>query len=66
LPLDVSKSSVGGALQAGVDFQVAKQWFVNLDLKKVWIDTDVKLNGTKLTNLRIDPVLFSVGVGYRF
>jgi outer membrane protein len=66
LPLDVSKNSWGGALQAGVDFQVAKQWFVNLDLKKVWIDTDVKLNGTKLTNLRIDPVLFSVGVGYRF
>ena len=66
LPLDVSKSSWGGALQAGVDFQVAKQWFLNVDLKKVWIDTDVKLNGTKLTNARIDPVLFSVGIGYRF
>lgn len=66
LPLDVSKNSWGGAIQAGVDFQVAKQWFVNLDLKKVWIDTDVSLNGTKLTNVKIDPVLFSVGVGYRF
>jgi outer membrane protein W len=28
--------------------------------------TDVTLNGTKLTTLSVDPVLASVGVGYRF
>lgn len=62
----VDKSSFGFAFGGGVDIQLAKQWYLNVDVKKVYIDTDVSVGGTKLGNFKVDPVLFGVGVGYRF
>jgi outer membrane protein len=68
VPLKIDQSSFGWAAQIGADFQIAPQWFFNVDLKYVAIDTDirVKASGAKVTQLNIDPLLFSVGVGYRF
>ncbi|MGD9773276.1 OmpW/AlkL family protein [Diaphorobacter sp.] len=60
--LDVKRNSWGGALQVGVDYLLDKNWSLNLDVKKVYIDTDVRGVGT----LKVDPVLIGVGVGYRF
>jgi len=39
---------------------------VNLDIKKVQIRSDVTLNGTKISNVKVDPLLVGIGVGYRF
>jgi outer membrane protein len=39
---------------------------VNVDVKKVQIRTDVKVGGNKIGDLKIDPWLVGVGVGYRF
>ena len=64
--LDLDSSSVGPAAQAGVDFKVAKQCFINLDVKYVQIRSDVKAGGTKVTTVKVDPMLYGVGVGYRF
>jgi len=64
--VDVDSSSVGPALQVGADVKMADKWFLNFDLKKVYIKTDVTVSGAKLTTLKIDPLLASVGVGYRF
>lgn len=64
--LSIDKNSFGGALQAGVDIAVTKNGYINLDVKKIWIDTDVKSNGVKLTNLEIDPVVWGIGYGFRF
>jgi outer membrane protein len=64
--LDVDKNSFGGALQAGVDIAIDKNWFVNLDLKKLYIKTDVKQGNTNLGTLKINPVVFGVGVGTQF
>jgi outer membrane protein len=66
LNLETDSSSVGLALQVGMDVQLAPQWFLNVDLKKVKMGTDVSSNGTKVTHIDIDPWLFGVGVGYRF
>jgi len=63
---DVDGSSVGAALQVGADVKMAEKWFLNFDVKKVYMKTDVTVNGAKLTTLSVDPVLASVGVGYRF
>jgi outer membrane protein len=59
-------SSVGGALQAGIDFAVDKNWSINLDVKKVQIRSDVSISGTKVSNVQVDPLLVGFGVGYRF
>jgi len=62
----VSKNSFGLALDVGVDIPTGNGWLVNLDLKKVQIDTDVSSFGKKVGTFKVDPVLFSVGIGKRF
>lgn len=62
----ISDNSFGWAVQAGVDIPVGNGWLVNLDVKKVKIGVDVKLDGNKIGDFNVDPLLFSVGVGYRF
>jgi len=64
--LDMDTTSVGLALQAGVDVSLIDQWSLSLDVKKVDISTDVKLNGAKLTTVSVDPYIYGIGVGYRF
>ena len=66
--LTVDNSSWGGALQLGADFPINKQFFFNVDLKKIWIDTDVKAvaTGATLANFKINPLVFGVGVGMKF
>lgn len=62
----IDNSSVGGALQLGVDIPLSRSMSLNLDVKKVYIATDVKAGGARLGTLKVDPVLFGVGVGWRF
>jgi outer membrane protein len=64
--LDLDSSSVGLAAGAGVDFQVAKNCFINVDVKYVQIQSDVKLGPTKVSQVKVDPMLYGLGVGYRF
>lgn len=58
--------SVGYAVQAGFDVKLAPKWFLNVDVKKVQIQSDVKAGGTKISAVQVDPWLYGVGVGYRF
>jgi outer membrane protein len=62
----IEHSSVGLALGAGVDFAVGGGWLLNVDVKKVQIRTDVSSFGSKAGTFKVDPVLFSLGVGKRF
>ncbi|TCP10726.1 outer membrane protein [Crenobacter luteus] len=75
-PLSVDKNSWGYALQLGADVAVNKDWFVNVDVKKLMIKTDVtSVNavpalgvtaGQNLGTLKINPWVFGVGVGTKF
>ena len=58
--------SWGGALQAGVDIPLDKNWSLNFDVKKIYIKTDVYVGGVNHGTLNLDPIAASVGVGYRF
>lgn len=62
----IEKSSVGAAVGVGFDVEVANNIYLNLDVKKVQIRTDVKSNGVKAGEFRVDPLLVGVGVGMRF
>jgi outer membrane protein len=62
----MESSSTGLALQAGFDIKLSKSMYLNFDAKKVKIDSDLLLNGARVTNLKIDPWLVGVGVGWRF
>lgn len=58
--------SWGPALQAGFDVAIDKNWRFNVDVKKIRIRSDVFISGVKASAVRVDPLLFGVGVGYRF
>ena len=62
----IDRNSFGAALQVGVDIPVAKNMYLNLDVKKVFIKTDVSAAGAKLGTFKVDPVLVGVGLGWRF
>lgn len=63
---DLKRNSVGLAFQAGVDFPLSKNLYLNLDVKKVHIKTDVIAGGTNIGTFKVDPVLVGVGLGWRF
>jgi len=62
----IKKNSFGSALQIGFDYMLDKNWSINVDVKKVYIKTDVRSAGTKVGTFKVDPWLLGVGVGYRF
>lgn len=64
--LTLDKWSVGPALQIGMDYKINKNWFVNVDAKKVWISSNVYAGTTQVSTVNLDPWLFSAGIGYRF
>lgn len=62
----LDSSSVGFSMQAGADFKVGNNTYLNLDIKKVQIRSDVNAGGKKISAVKVDPLLVSVGVGWRF
>ena len=62
----IDKNSWGGALQVGVDIPLQKNLYLNFDVKKVYIKTDVFAGGAKQGTFKVDPVLVGVGLGWRF
>ncbi|MAW98136.1 MAG: hypothetical protein CMN72_00510 [Sphingomonas sp.] len=61
--------SFGYALQAGIDVDVTKNLFVNLDVKYIDMDTTAKLNTNGAINradIHIDPIVVGLGIGTRF
>jgi len=67
LPGHLSYSdNFGWALQAGADVPIGTQGlFLNLDVKKIFLSTGVKLAGVKLGSASIDPWVIGVGVGIK-
>jgi len=65
--LKLNSTSIGPAAQAGFDYKVADHWYLNADVKWVELQSGVYLaGGPKVSTVHIDPLLFGVGVGYRF
>ena len=64
--IGLSNSSVGYALQGGVDYNIDKKWSLNFDLKYVEMRSNVYEAGKTISNVQINPWLIGVGVGYRF
>ncbi len=71
--------SFGGALQVGFDYDmdgVPGGWLLNVDVKKIWINTDVDvqvqemlaLEGPTTVNADVDinPLVVGVGFGYKY
>jgi outer membrane protein len=64
--MTLESSSMGPAFQAGMDYKLQDNWFLNFDVKKIYIDTDIKIGGNKASHLNLDPFSISFGIGKRF
>ncbi len=65
-------NSVGFALQGGLDYDLNDRWFLNLDIKKLFLQTDVTVDATTAlgatvgADVDINPWILGFGFGYRF
>jgi outer membrane protein len=66
-------NAVGFALQGGLDYMLNDKYFLNFDIKKLFLKTDVNVDATNLASglkipaeVNIDPLLIGFGVGMKF
>ncbi|MEG3092150.1 OmpW/AlkL family protein [Sphingomonas sp. PB1R3] len=63
------KDSIGWAAQAGIDVDITRRVFLNLDVKYIDIDTNARLDtaalGRQRVNVSLDPLVFGIGLGVR-
>lgn len=65
--MKLENSSLGGVVQLGFDYKISKNLFFNVDVKKIQLRSDLySAAGAKLSTLKLDPLLWGVGIGYRF
>lgn len=70
---DVSYDNAFGlATQAGIDFMLTDTFFFNVDVKYIFLKTDVSVNATNLAeglhipaSVKLNPFLFGFGVGMK-
>lgn len=67
-------NALGFALQGGVDYMLNDKYFLNFDLKKLFLKTDVDVDASNAVpgatsvpaKVNIDPLLIGFGVGMKF
>ncbi|AXG71004.1 outer membrane protein W [Kordia sp. SMS9] len=65
-------NSFGFAFQAGFDYALNEKWFLNVDVKKILIQTDATVNATSAlgatvgADVDINPLVIGFGVGMKF
>lgn len=76
------KDKFAFAAQAGVDYDISDKFFINVDLKKIFLSTTATVDASNLTpaaspqlapvlgstnaDVKIKPWLLGVGLGYKF
>ncbi len=62
-------NNVGFDLQAGFDYNVAGAWFLNFDVKQLFLNTSARLStvaGPVKAHTSLSPTVIGAGIGYRF
>ena len=70
------KDGFGYAVQLGLDVNTASKWSYNVDVKKIFFETDAYVGATSAggayvadalrSKVQLDPLVVSVGFGYKF
>jgi len=65
-PISTDDTAYGFVLQGGVDWKISHSVFLNADLRYLThVDPSVN-SAAGIQSLKIDPLLISIGIGYRF
>lgn len=63
------EDAVGFSMQGGLDFDLNDYWFLNVDLKKLLLKTDVEVDtgeGVIPVEVDLNPWIIGVGIGVKF
>lgn len=64
------ENALGYALQLGGDYQIGDNLYLNLDIKKIYLSTDVHVstyaNGSVDAEVDINPLIVGLGLGFKF
>lgn len=58
--------SVAPALQLGADIPLGDRWYVNMDVKKLFMNTTATFSSGVRADVDLDPWIVGIGVGYQF
>ena len=58
--------SYGYAVQAGIDYMFTDKLYMNVDVRYIDIEPDLKVGGSKVGKVEINPTTVGLNVGYRF
>lgn len=58
--------SWGPALQAGLDYALDQHWTLGVDIRYARINTKVRINGTDVGDVDVNPTVYTFNIGYRF
>ena len=64
--LSLTRTTAGPAAQAGFDVKLSEHWLLNVDVKWARMRPALSGEGAPLGQLHLDPLLYGIGVGYRF
>lgn len=65
--LEDFKADTGAVLQAGFSYTLNKDYFVNFDIKKFYLETNVTpQGGAKIETITLNPLLIGLAVGKQF
>ena len=63
-------TSVGFALQGGFDYRISRRVSFNVDIKRIWLNSDVTIDAGPLgivkANVDINPFIIGTGIGITF
>jgi len=65
-PFSLSKTLAGPAAQAGFDLRLGEHWMLNADVKWARLRPAVAFNDTLVGRMNVDPLIYGIGIGYRF
>jgi outer membrane protein len=66
-PFDLSMDdTVGASGQVGIDIGTGGNWFANLNVRYIQIESDAELDGADIGTVDINPWVYGVHVGYKF
>jgi OOP family OmpA-OmpF porin len=65
-PFTLSSTTVGPVAQAGFDLRAGDHWVFNVDAKWMRVRPELREGGEDNARPKLDPMMYAVGVGYRF
>lgn len=60
------ETAKGAMATAGIDVALSPSWFARADVRYMQDDPDVRLNGVKAGDAKLNPVIVGMGLGVRF